>query len=170
MAKDSGVSLQTGCRVTGVIEDERGHCCGVTYVDAGHGGSPQFKVKFGWTDRNNAQMTVHGDNLTIFQKLDRMAVIYDLMMNDVIEDSGQWLHGMGPLSREETYAALADRMQGLTIYEKPQIVDALEYAMEKGFLKNREYEGRRHLSSNSMATSSSISFFTVGVSTMPLLA
>jgi anaerobic magnesium-protoporphyrin IX monomethyl ester cyclase len=83
------------------------------------------------------------EDIEFIAKLNHMGVIYELMMNGVIESSGEWLAGKGELPRREALYTLAGKMRGVSAYKEPQIVDTLEYALERGFLRNCKGGGRR---------------------------
>ena len=55
---------------------------------AGDRGSPEFQVKLGWTDRDNSQMPVHGDDLAILQKVDGSGDSVDTRNLHLASDDG----------------------------------------------------------------------------------
>ena len=83
------------------------------------------------------------EEVDFIARLNRMGIIYELMMSGVIEASERWLPELGEISRAEALAEVARKMQGISRYRQEQIVDTLQYAIEQGHLKNCEDEGRR---------------------------
>jgi radical SAM superfamily enzyme YgiQ (UPF0313 family) len=93
------------------------------------------------TERN---MATEQERRTV-TNLDHMAIYYEMIMNEVLENGGSWTGASDAASREVFLGRIADRMAGSTIYPRSKIVDALTYAMEAGVLRNRERDGAQRL-------------------------
>ncbi len=99
--------------------------------------------EIGEIEQRIRENTASQQDVEFIARLNRMGVIYELMMNGIIEASEQWLPKLGQMSREEALFAVAGRMHGISRYRESQIVETLQFAIEQGLLRNCEDKGRR---------------------------
>ena len=100
-------------------------------------------AEIGEIERRIREKRASQQDVEFIDRLNRMGVVYELMMNGVIEASEQWLSESGRISRAEALTAIARKMRGISRYRESQIVDTLQYAIEQGLLRNRDGEVRR---------------------------
>ncbi len=77
----------------------------------------------------------------ILTNLGHTVLLYDLMMGEVIEEKGFWLHNGRPVSRGHALKGLVDRVADSTDYTRKQVDETLSLAVEKGNLKWSEEKG-----------------------------
>jgi len=74
--------------------------------------------------------------------LERIVLVYDLMMKEALERSGVWSKGGRPASAEANLKTLCDRV-GSVIEADPQLLhDTLDHAVQRGNLKCSDAGGR----------------------------
>ncbi|MBW2283964.1 MAG: radical SAM protein [Deltaproteobacteria bacterium] len=73
-------------------------------------------------------------------RLEHTVLIYDLMMEEMLEKWGSWKNGSDPMSRDADLETLAERLASATNQTRDQVVSTLNYASDRDFL---EYESNR---------------------------
>ena len=76
------------------------------------------------------------------KNLERIVLIYDLMMKNVIEEKGAWKTEKNPLSATEALNALVDRIKNLTDSTADEINETLSYAIQQGNLNYNIKDGQ----------------------------
>ena len=66
--------------------------------------------------------------------LERTVMIYELMMDGVLEDNGSWKQNGRSLSKTEAIAELTEHISSIRKIDKAKLIDALSNAMEQGNL------------------------------------
>ncbi|MCP4751535.1 MAG: radical SAM protein [Proteobacteria bacterium] len=68
------------------------------------------------------------------ENLERFSFIYDLLMNQTIEEKGSWLNGTNSMTNTEALEALSQRIYPFTTKSQKEALDILNYAFERGSL------------------------------------
>ena len=76
------------------------------------------------------------------ENLERIVLVYDLMMKNIIEEIGHWQSNGPALSPDNGLKSLVDRIKGSTSKNADVIYDALQDAVAKGSLMCTQ-EGRQ---------------------------
>jgi hypothetical protein len=66
--------------------------------------------------------------------LERMVILYDIMMGDLIETNGAWNAGTDGLSPEEAIDILAGTIEKACDHPKDKILTSLDYVVKQGIL------------------------------------
>jgi len=74
------------------------------------------------------------DEIWEVENLERIVLIYDLMMQNIIEEKGHWQTDGPPLSPTDKLASLVDRIKKSTQKKAEDIYDTLQDAVQKGSL------------------------------------
>ena len=75
------------------------------------------------------------------ENLERIVLLYDLMMKNVIEQKGFWTHDGRLLSTQDNLTILSDRI-GYSVDAGPEkLFDALGHALKQGNLKCTDLNG-----------------------------
>jgi radical SAM superfamily enzyme YgiQ (UPF0313 family) len=78
----------------------------------------------------------------LLTNLAQTVLIYDLMMDHVIEEKGSWRHNGKPIAGPDALKTLVDRVAGATSHQPKDISSALVYAAEQGNLRYEESAGK----------------------------
>lgn len=70
----------------------------------------------------------------LLKRLEHTVLLYDLMMEGVLDKKGEWRNGGWPVSDEEALNTLIQRILGLTRYTREQLADSLHFAVMSGNL------------------------------------
>ncbi|MCP4668735.1 MAG: B12-binding domain-containing radical SAM protein [Deltaproteobacteria bacterium] len=81
------------------------------------------------------------EETAVLTNLEHTVLIYDLMMDEVIEEKGFWGHTGKPVSQGRAFKGLVDRVADSTDYTRKQVDETLGLAVEKGNLTWREDKG-----------------------------
>jgi hypothetical protein len=74
--------------------------------------------------------------------LERIVLVYDLMMNEAIEQKGFWSNDGRPMSTEQSFRTLCDRV-GSMVDADPQLLhDTLSRALQQGNLNCSDANGK----------------------------
>ncbi|UCE54646.1 MAG: cobalamin-dependent protein [Desulfobacterales bacterium] len=82
------------------------------------------------------------DEVWELKNLQRIVLIYDLMMKNVIEEKGAWKTEKKPMSETEAINALVDSIKNLTDSKSDEIYETLSYAIQQGTLNFSVKEGQ----------------------------
>jgi radical SAM superfamily enzyme YgiQ (UPF0313 family) len=74
------------------------------------------------------------DEIWEVKNLERIVLVYDLMMQNVIEEKGSWHTDKNPLSDNDALKTLINRIINSTTAKSEDILDALQYSAEQGNL------------------------------------
>ena len=74
------------------------------------------------------------DEIWEVKNLERIVLIYDLMMQNVIEEKGSWQTEKNPLSDSDALKTLLSRIINSTTAKSEDLIDALQYTAEQGNL------------------------------------
>jgi hypothetical protein len=74
------------------------------------------------------------DEIWEVKNLERIVLIYDLMMQNVIEEKGSWHTNKNPLSNSDALKTLVSRINNSTTAKSEDILEALQYTAEQGNL------------------------------------
>jgi radical SAM superfamily enzyme YgiQ (UPF0313 family) len=74
--------------------------------------------------------------------LERIVLIYDLMMGGVIEKNGSWPAAVRPFSDQEALETLVERIDSDSVSSREKIFDALRYNMKQGNLMCNQKNGQ----------------------------
>jgi len=75
------------------------------------------------------------------ENLERIVLIYDLMMKNVIEEKGFWSHDGRSVSSQDNLKILSNRICGLVDAGPEKVFDALGHALRQGNLKCTDFSG-----------------------------
>ncbi len=81
------------------------------------------------------------DEIWEVTNLERIVLIYDLMMQNVVEEKGSWQTGKNPLSETDLLVTLVNRIKDTTAGKPEDLHSALQYAVSQGNL-TAEVEGK----------------------------
>ena len=73
--------------------------------------------------------------------LERIVLVYDLMMKNVIEQKGSWPHDGQPFSTEKNLKVLVDKISSELDTAPRLIRDTLNHALHQGDIICREADG-----------------------------
>ena len=71
------------------------------------------------------------DEIWEVKNLERIVLIYDLMMQNVIEEKGSWQTEKNPLSDSDALKTLVSRIINSTTAKSEDLIDALQYTAEQ---------------------------------------
>ena len=74
--------------------------------------------------------------------LERVVLIYNLMMENAVERNGFWSHDGPAASTQDSLKKLADRISRSFDATFEMLYDTLGHALRKGHLKNSDRNGR----------------------------
>ncbi len=74
--------------------------------------------------------------------LERIVLVYDLMMKNAIEQKGDWPNDGRPMKPEDNLRTLCDRIGSMVPADPQSLQDTLEHALQKGNLKCSEVNGK----------------------------
>ena len=75
------------------------------------------------------------------ENLERIVLLYDLMMKNVIEQKGFWTHDGRPLSTLDNLKILSDRLSYSVDAKPDMLFGALDHALKQGNLKCTDLNG-----------------------------
>jgi hypothetical protein len=75
------------------------------------------------------------------ENLERIVLLYDLMMKNVIEQKGFWSHGGRPVSSQNNLKILSDRISRSVDARPEKVFDALGHALKQRNLKCTDLNG-----------------------------
>jgi len=75
------------------------------------------------------------------ENLERIVLLYDLMMKNVIEQKGFWSHGGRPLSKLDNLKIFIDRISRSVDAGPQMLFDSLGHALKQGNLKYTDLNG-----------------------------
>jgi len=75
------------------------------------------------------------------ENLDRIVIMYDLMMKEAIEKKGSWHISQDPDSAAQALSALVERVKDDIEWEPDKISRTLEYNLEQGHLRYQSNDG-----------------------------
>ena len=75
------------------------------------------------------------------QNLERIVLLYDLMMKNVIEQKGFWSHEGRPVSLQDNLKILTERIRSSVDTGPEMLFDALNHALQQGNLKCTDLNG-----------------------------
>jgi radical SAM superfamily enzyme YgiQ (UPF0313 family) len=82
------------------------------------------------------------DEIWEIKNLERIVLIYDLMMQNVIEEKGAWHTNNNPLTDSEMLKTLVSRVVESTNAKSEAVLDALQYTAEQGNLSYSVVDGQ----------------------------
>ena len=82
------------------------------------------------------------DEIWEVRNLERIVLIYDLMMENLIEEIGSWRVDEHPVSAEETLNRLVRKISGATAHRPADIHQALQHAVGQGNLTFQSGDGQ----------------------------
>jgi radical SAM superfamily enzyme YgiQ (UPF0313 family) len=82
------------------------------------------------------------DEIWEVKNLERIVLIYDLMMKNLIEEKGYWQVEENPLSADEALNGLVRKVNAATAYRPADIHEALQQAVDQGNLTFRDDDGQ----------------------------
>jgi hypothetical protein len=75
------------------------------------------------------------------ENLERIVLLYDLMMENAIEQKGFWSHEGRPVSLQDNLKTLTDRISSSVDTGSEMLFDALDHALKQGNLKCTDLNG-----------------------------
>jgi radical SAM superfamily enzyme YgiQ (UPF0313 family) len=82
------------------------------------------------------------DEIWEVKNLEQIVLIYDLMMNNLIEERGYWQVEENPLSADEALNGLVRKVNASTTHRPADIYGALQHAVDQGNLTFRDDDGQ----------------------------
>ena len=82
------------------------------------------------------------DEIWEVKNLERIVLIYGLMMKNLIEDRGYWQVEENPLSADEALNGLVRKVNAATAHRPADIHEALQHAVDQGNLTFRDDDGQ----------------------------
>jgi len=95
----------------------------------------EIKVRMGTGDATE-------EEASLLTNLEHTVLIYDLMMDHIIEKQGCWRNGGKPLSAPDAFKILVDRVVGATGLREAAVSSSLAPAVECGNLSYEEKHGQ----------------------------
>ena len=105
-------------------------------------------IVIGWEDEYNQLLgdikrrmplnTASAQEIEQLTNLERIVLVYDLMMKNIIEHNGSWLRGRKPMTAAENLKLLCEKIS-TTLDAAPQLIrDTLSLALQQGDLRCRQ--------------------------------
>ncbi len=82
------------------------------------------------------------EEISEFENLERIVLVYDLMMKGIIEKNGYRRHQESPVAEKELLRNLSEKIGRTTDYDPKRIYETLSDAMRQGNLKQVNKKGK----------------------------